>query len=359
MLHFGVVLHGAVLIRTLPGDAAVYAWIEGASRVTRMQAFFLIAGFLAARVLLSRDAAVWMKARTVQLAVPLVFVWATVSRLTSWLHSGDPFTDVTSPDHLWFLVVLLAFSALTYWLETSRLRKVVARVVSAADRASVVPFALTLLALVFGAVLAREVLLMTFPDVANGAHPYRGINLISRAVVMVWFYLAGFVLGRSSLLSRLPAMPLAFGAALSALAYLMLKDPHDYGAIDVPGLPRKVTMLAMHFTSACASVFFALAVVASAARVRTVPRVVTGLAEASYTLYLLHLFFLSLCFAVLAPLIPNHEALFVSIVVLASSLSVVSHFAAKRVPLLFFLLNGAMPRKRRPRDAPSVVSAAV
>lgn len=358
LLHFGVVLHGAVLIRTLPGASPAYAWIEGASRITRMQAFFLIAGFLAARVLSSRDPQSWIRTRAIQLVIPLVFVWATVSRLTSWLLTGDPFTDITSPDHLWFLIVLLAFSLLTFGLENSAMRPFVGRVIAAADKASGASFMVTLLVVVFGAIIAREMLLMAFPTLAVGAHPYRGLNLISRGMVMIWFYLAGFVLGRSSLLSRLSVVPVTIAAALSVLVYLAIKNPNDYGAIEIAHVPRKAMMLAMHCTSASGSVFFALAVLTSAARIRTVPKIVSRLAEASYTLYLMHLFFLSLCFAALSPLGLHREVLFTIMVICSSSLSIATHFAARRVPALFFLLNGVRPGKGNSNAAPAIAGAA-
>lgn len=89
-------------------------------RALRMPAFFLVAGFFAARLLARRPALDWFRDRFVRLMMPFVVGMAAIVPLQRWI--ADVYRaetglalDVRIPSfhHLWFLLILFAFCLVT------------------------------------------------------------------------------------------------------------------------------------------------------------------------------------------------------------------------------------------------------
>lgn len=85
-------------------------------RALRMPAFFLVAGFFAARLLARRPALDWFRDRFVRLMMPFVFGMAAIVPVQRWI--ADAYRaetglalDVRIPSfhHLWFLLILFGF----------------------------------------------------------------------------------------------------------------------------------------------------------------------------------------------------------------------------------------------------------
>jgi glucan biosynthesis protein C len=135
LMLLGVVFHTSLVYSTLwhydvndPETSVVFDWIFSASRVFRMTAFFMIAGFFALMALEKYDLTRFLKQRIVRIAVPLLFTLCTLNLIYNYLvwSLGTPFSELKFWDshghvdlmtffffwirHLWFLVFLIIFS---------------------------------------------------------------------------------------------------------------------------------------------------------------------------------------------------------------------------------------------------------
>lgn len=116
MMILGVFVHGATFVR--PG-ATPYQSIHGSNMpivysielvmMFRMSCFFILCGFLAATVLNRKDAGYFLRNRKERVLIPLVSSLAIFIILPD-LIVGRP-VEFTL-EHLWFLLVLLMFSAI-------------------------------------------------------------------------------------------------------------------------------------------------------------------------------------------------------------------------------------------------------
>jgi len=115
LFSLGLVLHAAWLCKHLNGNFKV---VHDVIHAFRMEAFFWIAGFLAARSLSTRSAAKFLLVRLHRLGIPLIFCFVFFSLIDrvvgpyGWSDrahasaiAGLPMLDLTS--HLWFLRTLL------------------------------------------------------------------------------------------------------------------------------------------------------------------------------------------------------------------------------------------------------------
>lgn len=347
LLFYGVLVHASNMVRTIPGDPLVFNIIQSTSRVARMQAFFLIAGFLAARSIGKRGRAEWLRDRIAQLFIPLVVIWLTFQRLTDWVTTGDPFRTVHRIDHLWFLVVLIGFSVLTYIAQGPSAKKLVAQAAIRFGDMSPAGLVLIVTGLTFAATLAMQVTYMTFPAVGHKEGVYANFYALTRVFVMVVFYAAGHLLAQEHCITRLSARPLFAISIVATTVYLLLYDPASYGAVQLPGLPPIAATLAMYLAFAAAGSCFSLAVLVHARSVTAVPGYVMSLSRASYTVYLVHLFYVKAAFFALYAVSSSHYLIFSGTVTVAFSLSLLTHRVISASPSLQLLFNGKLPTRAR------------
>lgn len=314
-----------------------------------MQAFFVIAGFLAARSIGKRGRREWLRGRTVQLLIPATVTWLTFSRLTDWVSMGDPFADIILIGHVWFLYTLAAFSLLTFVLEGKLGQSSIKKLAAAVDRA---PLALTVglfLIAAFAGKLMMTATYMASPAIAHGEGIFENLYVLARVPIMLVFYLFGHVIAHCRFIERLHLSPMAMMFVVSLGAYIWLQQPNGYDVAQIPGVPRKVAMLVMYLMFSGAGTFLALTVFAHANVAKSVPAAFMHLSRASYTIYLTHLFYLTALFRWLTPLISDRLLLFSILVGGGMALSLATHEIFSRNRLLTFLFNG----KPAPRPSPS------
>lgn len=350
LLFYGILVHAAVLIRTLPGDPLFFSVIQSTSRMARMQAFFVIAGFLAARSIAKRGRAEWLATRMAQLLIPLAVIWLTFQRLTDWVNTGNPFATLSMIGHLWFLVTLAGFSLLTVLAENPGVKGAVERAARAIDAAPRPMVIAVLVALVFLATLLTQFTYMLAPPIGMKQGVYANLHPFVRTYIMVIFYALGHLLAQCDFLARLRVRPLFAVAALAMLVYVLLYDADGYGAVQLPLVPHAAAKLLLHFAFAVAGTCFSLAVFAHARSVTRVPGYVMSLSGASYTVYLVHLFYVTVAFRVLAPVTGSHYLLFAEIVAVAAALSLLTHRIIAPSPLLRLLFNGKLPPRKAGRS---------
>lgn len=191
MLLLGVPLHGALPF--LPGGG----WLVEAERTSvllqglsdvihafRMPVFFLLSGLFAVGAIRKAGRLGWLARRWRLLLPPLLFGFLAINPLQDWLiglYEADHGSDAVRTSatyHLWFLVVLLAFSALiaalpsllgVYGATMSRLRRTVGRHAPAAAVPTVmlVNAGLSLAAILLADATCRLLLGRPFPASLN------------------------------------------------------------------------------------------------------------------------------------------------------------------------------------------------
>jgi glucan biosynthesis protein C len=350
LLFYGILVHASVLIRTLPGDPMVFNMIQSTSRMARMQAFFVIAGFLAAKSIGKRGRSEWLGNRMAQLLIPLAAIWLTFQRLTDWVATGDPFASMTMIGHLWFLVTLAGFSLLTVAAQGPAARAPIERAARAIDGAPHALVIAMLIALVFLATLMTQATYMLVPPIGMKEGAYANLHPFVRTSIMVIFYALGHLLAQCDFLERMRPAPLFAGAGLAMVVYLLLYDADVYATRDLPGLPGFVSTLLLHFAFAVAGSCFSLGVFVHARSITRIPGYAMYLSRASYTVYLVHLLYVTAAFRVLQPLTDSHYLLFAEIVGVATVLSLLTHQLVSASPLLRLLFNGKLPPRKARRS---------
>jgi len=131
LMLLGIPYHVALAYR--PGRAWMVPVMEGDPLMTdlahvihifRMPAFFLIAGYFSALLLVRRDARTWLRARFVRIGVPLLVSMLTIVPVLNLLAASVRVDNLpgiralypttgTVLRHLWFLAVLLYLQSLT------------------------------------------------------------------------------------------------------------------------------------------------------------------------------------------------------------------------------------------------------
>ncbi|MGF7155779.1 acyltransferase family protein [Novosphingobium gossypii] len=357
LLCYGVLVHAANRIRMLPDDPMIFEVIQSTSRTARMQAFFLIAGFLAARSIDKHGRFQWLRSRVVQLLVPLIFIMATFQRMTDWVNYGDPLATLGKVDHLWFLLVLTAFSLLTVLLQTPRLRQWITDMVQKAQHLPAPAITGCIIGgtitLAFAGILAMQCIYFAFPAIAHKDGAFSNFYVLSRIFAMTPFYLLGHLLAQDGVLLRCRATPLFIVAVCAMAAYIALYDDATYVAIDVAGIPHALVALTMHLAMAVAGACFSIAIFIHARSVLRVPTSVMAVSKASYTIYLVHLFYVAAAFVLLSRPGQDHYLLFAAVVSAALLLSFLTHKLVASQPILAFLVNGKGLRARTPMPATS------
>lgn len=346
LILLGIPFHAALpfaedAIGILQADRSSYlvAILVVVLRALRMPAFFLVAGFFAARLLARRPALDWFRDRFVRLMMPFVFGMAAIVPLQRWI--ADAYRtetglalDVRIPSfhHLWFLLVLFAFCLATVLVRPLLDRGFagLARIASGLRGGPRAEFAFG--SLVVGAVIWESAVKSVFDSEPLAAAHFAGTVRLAM-VYGPWFFV-GYGLGRIPGAMAWFMRPSGLAAGL-ALAFLGL----DLAVAKVPNLESFHAPQLAAWTAA--SWYVARVTVAATARLPfAAAPVIRRLGDWTMPIYVLHHPW-AMVFALL--MLGTHwpaELQFLAVTFLALVATWASCVVVAHVPLLALLLNG-------------------
>lgn len=351
LMFWGILVHASTVAKE-----PVFRAMAEASGLVRMEAFFVISGFLAYMLLKKYGAVVTVKKRLVAIGLPFVTALILLNPLTNWLvhnYHNSPisfgaFLDgarvepVAGPInwhlHLWFLVALFVYSMLA---------PVIERTVDAGLRifgqkwplkSGELIFLAMAAAVVAGCIWARVVfeyaLEPWLPD---------SLDFVTRSVGN---YLPFYALGM--LLFAAPRLRAVFSQVhwIQTVASCVLLAGAQKLPDSVPNLIGETLVLAAQtYVAICLS---GLLFWVAEKWVSSESRTARSLSESAYTVYLFHFLVLYLCAFALRGLVANHLALLCLISVATFAITLcIQHFVIRKVPLLELLFNGKPPRRAK------------
>lgn len=352
LMFWGILVHASTV-----EHSKIFRTIAEISGLVRMEAFFIISGFLAYMLLQKYGAKVTVKKRLLAIGLPFVTALVLLNPATNYLvycyHNPPvPFMDylagkgIAHPQgpmnwhlHLWFLLALFIYSLLAPFLG----RAVDAMMKASVDRtprpwtlgklAPLVPglkfFTLSLMVCA-GCVGARIAFELIKPALHAEAH-----YVVRSIGNFLPYYALGMVLFASIELRNIFSRARWFQIILScALLYLSHR-----AAGGNPGRIHEVAILiAQTYAAIClSSLLFWLA----GKLVRKESPLVRSLSDAAYTVYLFHFLSLYLFAILLHPLIFQTIPLLITISVATFATTLGFHrFVIRRIPVLELLFNG-------------------
>lgn len=346
----GLFVHASMCLPSQP----LFSVVGDASSAFRMGCFFAVSGLLSAIVLERREPSAWLSKRLGTLGVPAVFGMLTISPLVWALVEatrGPAVRPALMPfewHHLWFLFALMLYSAGAAALHLfDRRTGALARLDGRAARGSVV-VAVLLVAAASALLLGVSQPVLHASLAPDYAHSFRSVQQIIGFAPM---FLLGFLLGRMPRLRARAVSSVGLGLAILAAAaavYALVKLHPAF-------LAHRDTMRFV-MAALCPPAAFLL-ILRSALAIRRVPRIARQLADASYTIYLLH-YPLAVAFNTqVAPGMDPHLA-YAGCILAAGLVSFAIHqLLVTRSPALQFVLNGKRPPRRAP--APTLADTPV
>ncbi|MGA1800000.1 acyltransferase family protein [Sphingomonas sp. 4RDLI-65] len=363
----GVVLHGAMGLEHLP----VFAAIPLISHAFRMGSFMLISGLLCGYALARRRSPLaWLGRRSIQLGVPLSVGLLVICPLIGWMlddvtdRNRWPFAIAHDWYHLWFLVALLAYAPLSYaFHRIDRRHDVVGKLEQGlvAGRLGRSGSAQTIV-LLTAAVACCALMMVTRQMLAGRAPPLYAAALSHVQLMLGYapFYLLGFLLARSPMLYRIltasirtPIVILVAVGCVYALWFggvSAMLGP-TLGPIRQAIFGDLIELIGMSLCPPAASVL----ILRSAVSIRTVPLIVRRLADASFTIYVLH-FPIIIALKIALRHVPwNPYVEFTITIAIASLTTYLAHILiVERFPVMSFLLNGRYPEPAKTRAAAEI-----
>ena len=335
----GLFVHASMCLPSQP----LFSVVGDASSAFRMGCFFAVSGLLSAMVLERREPSAWLSKRLGTLGVPAVFGILTISPLVWALVEatrGPAVRPALMPfewHHLWFLFALMLYSVGAAALHLfDRRTAAIARLDGLVARGSVAVAVLLVAA-------ASALLLGLSPPVLEAslapdyAHSFRSVQQIVGFAPM---FLLGFLLGRMPRLRERAVGSVGLAVAIlaaAAAAYALVKLHPAFLA------HRDTVRFVM--AALCPPAAFLL-ILRSALAIRRVPRIARQLADASYTIYLLH-YPLAVAFNTqLAPGMEPHLAWAACILAAGLGSFAIHQLLVTRSPALQFVLNGKRPQRR-------------
>ena len=349
LMFWGILVHAS----TVAKEPAFRAMAE-ASGLVRMEAFFVISGFLAYMLLKKYGALVTVRKRLVAIGLPFVTALTLLNPVTNWLvynyHNPPiPFGEfldgvrvepVAGPInwhlHLWFLVALFVYSILAPVIQ--RAVDVGMRIVGPKSplKSGESIFLAMAAAVVGGCIGARVV----FEYVLEPWLP-DSLDFVTRSVGN---YLPFYALGM--LLFAAPRLRVVFSQVhwiQTILSCVLLAGAHELPD-SVPNLIGETLVLAAQtYVAICLS---SLLFWGSEKWVGSESKTARSLSESAYTVYLFHFLVLYLCAFAFRDLVANSFALLclISAVTFVITLGI-QHFVIRKVALLELLFNGKTPRR--------------
>jgi glucans biosynthesis protein C len=321
--------------------------VEAASLAARMGVFFAISAFLAATILPRRDATVWLRRRVMTLGVPALFgltvlsplVWAMVTYAPP-THGRELFPYEWH--HLWFLFALIGYSGCLAAIETADRRTALfARLDRMGGGSAATGRIVILLAALAGAALfgaAAPVL----QALLSGAHLAAFANIQSIAG-----YLPMFLFG--VVLARCPRQRAAVFAARGFAITVVIASAAAVLLLGAGQLSERVAeYVRFAIGTLCPPAAFAL-ILRGALAIERITPFAKRVADASFTIYLLHLP-IAVAFNVSAGRLFGPTTAYLLCVPVAGTLSYGAHrLVVRRSRTLSFLLNGKLPEAGLPQ----------
>jgi len=344
-----LMLAGLFLHATMVQEAnlALFDLIARISANFRMGAFFAVAGLLSLFAIRKHGADAWLSRRIFRIGFPTVFGLLVLAPFMSmcmswhWYGTVIPGLPALGWWHFWFLVDLLLYAPITWWLYRADQRQGLFARIDAwveAKRPSV-----TLILLAVGGVATAAVQLIV---VVASTGPYRNaVWQLHQVAGYAPLYVFGIVLAGSPGLFRVvtartgPALTVLALVFTACLASRLLPGGSD-ALFATPMSPLNVITAAM-----CPPAVTVL-ILRSAVAMRDTPPLFRRIADASFTIYMLHFPIILLLDMLLDPLRLSPYASYALTVGLAGWLSYLAHRAiVQRSALAALLLNGIAPAK--------------
>ena len=351
LMFWGILVHAST-VEKVP----VFRTIAEISGLVRMEAFFVISGFLAYMLLKKYGAVATVRKRLVAIGLPFVTALVILNPVTNWLvynyHnapisfaaflSGERVDPVNGPInwhlHLWFLVALFVYSLLAPFLE--KMVDAGVRIVSPRSpfKSSQLRFFAMASTVVASCIAARVIFEYAFEPLLP-----ESLDFVTRSVGN---YLPFYALGM--LLFAVPSLRREFSSVhwiQTVLSCCLLVVAHQLPE-SVPNLVAETFILAAQtYVAFClSSLLFWIA----EKWVSSESKTARSLSESAYTVYLFHFLVLYLLAFVLHGWIGNDAVLLsvISISTFAVTLCI-QHFLIRRVPVLELLFNGKRPRRSK------------
>lgn len=349
LMFWGILVHSSTLD---PGNKVFRSFAE-VSGLVRMEAFFVISGFLAYMLLKKYGAKVTVKKRLLAIGVPFVTALALLNPLTNHLvytyHNGPlSFADYLAGKgmagargpmnwhlHLWFLLALFVYSLLAPVVERIIDRGLVA------SRFSIRPPELAFLAMCVGVTAGCLASRIGF-ELVKDALPKESHYVIRSIGNFLPFYILGMLLFASPRLrgvfSKVHWLQVVVSCSLLLFA-------SRFAGPD-PGRMEEVAILCLQtYVAVCLSgLLFWLA----GKWVRGENETARRLSDAAYSVYLFH--FLSIyLFAHLLKNFFTGSMTLISLVAVATFVATLAlhRFVIIRVPLLALVFNGKPLRRSK------------
>jgi glucan biosynthesis protein C len=348
LMFWGILVHASTLD---PGNH-VFHFFAVVSGLVRMEAFFVISGFLGYMLLKRYGARATVKRRLLTIGLPFVAALVLLNPLTNYLiftyHNGPiTFADYLAskvPDrangpmnwhlHFWFLIALFIYSLVSpvaEWLIDKSLE-----IFKFSIRHPGAAFFAMAVGLMFGCLASRIVF-----ELIKDAIPVPSQYLIRSIGNFLPFYAFGMLLFASPRLrevfSRFHWVQVLVSCALLLLA------THQF-APDGNSMEEEVVILCLqtYLATTLSSLLFFLA----GKWVREESKTVRRFSDAAYSVYLFHFLSIYLFAHLLRGFVPGSMLLLglVSVLTFAATLSL-HRFVIHRVPLLALLFNGRPVRR--------------
>lgn len=350
LMFWGILVHASTV-----SESALFRGIAIVSGLVRMEAFFVISGFLAYMLLKKYGARVTVRKRLLAIGVPFVAALLLLNPLTNYLvycyHNpplsfpaflrGEGIAGAKGPMnwhlHLWFLAALFVYSLLAPFIG----RAVDGGLRLAGDRGRRVPPGITFFAMGTGTAAACIAARVVF-EVVKPALPVE-LHYVARSIGnFLPFYALGMLLFASPVLRELFSRAHWFQILLSCT---LLAGIHRLGG-ENPGRAGEVLLLAAQtYVAVCLSSFlFWLA----GKWVKAESPLARSLSDAAYSVYLFHFLSLYLFAFLFRPLLPGGPLLLAAISAATFGATLLLHrHVIHRIPLLELLFNGKPLRRAR------------
>jgi glucan biosynthesis protein C len=343
----GIFLHATMVQES---NLPLFDLIARISSNFRMGAFFAVAGLLSLYAIRKHGADPWLTRRMFQIGFPMAFGLCVLAPFMSiclswhWHGSVVPALPALGWWHFWFLVDLLLYAPITWWLYRADKRIGLFASIDAWVEANRPSVTLTIL----GMGLVTTMLVQLIVALAGVAGPYRNaVWTLHQIVSFAPLYLFGLILaGSPALFRRVTART---GPALTVLALVftlclasrLLPGGSD-GLFATPMSPLNV------ITASLCPPAVTVLILRSAVMIRETPPLFRRVADASFTIYMLHFPIILVLDMLLDPLRLDPYAAYALTVGLSGWLSYLAHrLVVRRSPVAALLLNGIDPGKRR------------
>lgn len=348
LMLMGIVFHATCWHEGHP----LFQGIVLASSTFRMGCFFLISGLLGGYALRRRAPHAWLRQRIVRIGIPALFAYATITPIIGLLLDAAPPTAfIPRPIpfdwyHLWFLFALVAYAPLTLLLH--RLDRTTGMVAGVERLCRILPGAQTwvLLAVALASLVPMVLVSWMLDQWTSTTYraPLLQLRLIAGYAPVYGF---GFLLARSALLRDT-----MIGRVTAPVAILMLIAAAYIWQFAILPMPvRAWTNATLVIGAAFGPPAAASLILRSALAIRSVPPFVQKLADASFTMYLLHYPIIVAIKIALVSATRDPGIAFMCAIPVAAILSYAAHRRiVLRSPRLGFLLNGRVLERRPARD---------